>query len=94
MESSIEKDVVVLGSGAAGLTAALAAALTGAEVGLYEKSAVLGGSSAISGGVPWVPLNHHQREAGVTDSREDALAYLDSLSLGRMDPARALRSDR
>lgn len=89
MESSIEKDVVVLGSGAAGLTAALAAALAGAEVGLYEKSAVLGGSSAISGGVPWVPLNHHQREAGVTDSREDALAYLDSLSLGRMDPALA-----
>ena len=89
MESSIEMDVVVLGSGAAGLTAALAAALAGAEVGLYEKSAVLGGSSAISGGVPWVPLNHHQDEAGVTDSRDDALTYLHSLSLGRMDPSLA-----
>lgn len=89
MESSIEKDVVVLGSGAAGLTAALAAALSGADVGLYEKSSVLGGSSAISGGVPWVPLNHHQDEAGVADSREDALTYLASLSLGRMDPSLA-----
>lgn len=89
MVFSIEKDVVVLGSGAAGLTAALAAAREGAEVGLYEKAEVLGGSSAISGGVPWVPLNHHQDEAGVTDSREEALAYLASLSLDRMDPTLA-----
>jgi 3-oxosteroid 1-dehydrogenase len=89
MESSIEKDVVILGSGAAGLTAALAAARAGADVALYEKAAVLGGSSAISGGVPWVPLNHHQDAAGVVDSREDALTYLGSLSLGRMDPALA-----
>ena len=89
MESSIEADVVVLGSGAAGLTAALAAALAGAEVRLFEKASVLGGSSAISGGVPWVPLNHHQDAAGIADSREDALAYLASLSLDRMDPAMA-----
>jgi len=89
MEFSITRDVVVLGSGAAGLTAALAAAQAGADVGLYEKSDVLGGSSAISGGVPWMPLNHHQDEAGVQDSREEALAYLASLSLDRMDPAMA-----
>ena len=89
MESGFEFDVVVLGSGAAGLTAGLAAAQQGATVGLFEKADVLGGSSAISGGVPWIPLNHHQDEAGVADSREDALAYLDSLSLGRMDPAMA-----
>lgn len=89
MVFSIEKDVVVLGSGAAGLTAALAAVLDGAEVGLYEKSDLLGGSSAISGGVPWVPLNHHQDESGIADSREEALTYLASLSLDRMDPAMA-----
>ncbi len=89
MTFSIEHDVVVLGSGAAGLTAALAASHAGASVGLYEKAEVLGGSSAISGGVPWVPLNHHQDQAGVSDSREEALAYLASLSLGRMDPAMA-----
>ena len=89
MTSSIatEHDVVVLGSGAAGLVAALAAAQTGCSVGLYEKGSMLGGTSAISGGVVWVPLNPHQ-EPGV-DSREAALAYLDSLSLGRMDPVLA-----
>jgi 3-oxosteroid 1-dehydrogenase len=89
MESSIEYDVVVLGSGAAGLTAALAAARSGATVGLFEKADVLGGSSAISGGVCWVPLNHHEERAGIPDSREEALTYLASLSLGRMDPAMA-----
>lgn len=89
MEFSLTCDVLVLGSGAAGLTAALAAAQTGAEVSLYEKADVLGGSSAISGGVPWMPLNHHQDAAGVGDSREEALAYLASLSLDRMDPAMA-----
>lgn len=86
MRSSLQVDVVVLGSGAAGLTAALAAAQSGAEVGLFEKADTLGGSTAISGGVPWVPLNHHQEAAGVVDSRQAALDYLASLSLGRMDP--------
>ncbi len=85
MTSSSEVDVVVLGSGAAGLTAALAATDAGAQVALFEKADVLGGSTAISGGVCWVPLNHHQDAAGVPDSREDALAYLASLSLDRMD---------
>jgi 3-oxosteroid 1-dehydrogenase len=89
MESSIEYDVVVLGSGAAGLTAALAAARTGASVGLFEKADLLGGSTAISGGVCWVPLNHHEDEAGIADSREETLTYLASLSLDRMDPAMA-----
>jgi 3-oxosteroid 1-dehydrogenase len=89
MAFSLSHDVVVLGSGAAGLAAALSAAQSGADVGLYEKADVLGGSSAISGGVPWVPLNHHQDEAGITDSRQEALDYLASLSLDRMDPSMA-----
>jgi 3-oxosteroid 1-dehydrogenase len=89
MQSRVEKDVVVLGTGAAGLTAALSAALAGAEVGLYEKANLLGGSTAISGGVTWVPQNHLQDAAGIVDSREDAVNYLNSLSLGRMDPALA-----
>ena len=89
MQSIVEKDVVVLGTGAGGLTAALSAARAGADVGLYEKSSLLGGSTAISGGVTWVPLNHHQDAAGIADSREDAIDYLESLSLGRMDPALA-----
>lgn len=85
----VEHDVVVLGSGAAGLTAALAAAQTGADVAVFEKADLLGGSSAISGGVPWIPLNHHQDDAGIADSRDDALRYLASLSMDRMDPVMA-----
>src|SRR5690242_12323972 len=73
-------DVVVLGTGAAGLTAALAAAHAGAEVGLFEKSSRIGGTTALSGGVVWLPDNSLAREAGVEDSREKALAYLDALS--------------
>ncbi|GAA1653219.1 FAD-dependent oxidoreductase [Georgenia ruanii] len=79
-------DVVVLGSGASGLTAALAAAAGGADVGLIEKSDLLGGATALSGGVCWVPNNSHMRQAGATDSREEALTYLQSLSHGRIDP--------
>jgi len=89
MASSNNVDVIVLGSGAGGLTAALAAAQSGASVALFEKADLLGGSTAISGGVPWMPLNHHQDELGIEDSREEALTYLKSLSLDRMDPAMA-----
>ncbi|MEY4136908.1 MAG: hypothetical protein RL205_1036 [Actinomycetota bacterium] len=89
MASSNNVDIIVLGSGAGGLTAALAAAQSGALVALYEKAELLGGSTAISGGVPWMPLNHHQDELGIVDSREEALTYLKSLSLDRMDPAMA-----
>jgi succinate dehydrogenase/fumarate reductase flavoprotein subunit len=73
-------DVVVLGTGAAGLTAALAAAQAGARVGLFEKAELLGGTTALSGGVIWLPDNPVARAEGVPDSRDDALAYLTALS--------------
>lgn len=78
-------DVVVLGTGAAGLVAAITAADAGATVGLFEKSDLIGGTTAMSGGIIWMPNNHLQAEAGVEDSRADALAYLESLSLGQID---------
>ena len=78
-------DVVVIGSGAAGLVAALVAHDEGAEVMVLEKSALLGGTSAMSGGIVWMPNNHLQAEAGIDDSREAALDYLASLSLGQID---------
>lgn len=65
-------DVVVLGTGASGLTAALTAAGHGSSVGLFEKGAEVGGTSARSGGMIWVPCNHMMDEFGLTDSREEA----------------------
>ena len=69
-------DVVVVGSGAAGLAAALTAAVGGARVIVLEKAAVLGGTTAMSGAGIWIPANHHMRAAGIGDSPDEALAYL------------------
>jgi 3-oxosteroid 1-dehydrogenase len=78
-------DVVVLGTGAAGLTAALAAHDQGASVGLFEKSDQVGGTTAWSGGMVWVPVNPHQAALGIEDSREEVLTYLQSLSHDLID---------
>ncbi len=77
-----EVDVVIVGAGAAGLAAALAARVEGAEVAILEKGAQLGGTAAISGGVIWAPMNRPMREAGLPDCREDALAYFNAVNHG------------
>lgn len=82
-------DVIVLGSGASGLTAALAAADAGASVALFEKADLVGGTSAWSGGMIWVPLNHHMAEHGIEDTKAEALQYLENLSNGMIDPTLA-----
>ena len=69
-------DVVVIGSGAAGLTAAVRAAHAGANVLVLEKAALLGGTSSAGGGVIWAPNNHLAREAGFADSKAAGAAYL------------------
>lgn len=79
-------DVVVLGTGAAGLVAALAAAEQGASVGLFEKADHVGGTTAISGGACWVPCNAQMAASRIADSRDDALRYLASLSFGHIRP--------
>ncbi len=76
-------DVVVVGSGAAALAAAVTAADGGCEVELLEKAPLLGGTSAFSGGMPWVPLNRQMAENGSEDSRAEVLEYLATLDLGR-----------
>jgi len=81
-----EFDVVVLGTGAAGLVAALAAAEAGASVGLFEKADRVGGTTAISGGGCWVPGSAQMAASGIADSRDDALRYLESLSFGHIRP--------
>ena len=77
-----QADVIILGTGAAGMAAALAAHETGAEVLLVEKHDRIGGTSAISGGVIWVADNPRMRAAGMADSSDDALAYFRSLDHG------------
>ena len=81
-------DVVIVGSGGAALTAATLAADGGADVLVLEKSDMVGGTTAVSGGVMWLPRNHHMAEAGVEDTREEALAYIRRLTMGHEhDPA-------
>src|SRR6202030_4561484 len=72
-----EYDIVVAGSGAAGMTAALTAAHRGATVVVLEKTGSFGGSTARSGGGIWAPGNAVLRRAGVRDTPEQARAYLD-----------------
>ena len=78
-------DVVVLGTGAAGLTAALAAHAGGASVAVFEKADEVGGTSAWSGGMVWIPLTDHEAELGIADSRDEVLTYLASLSHDMID---------
>ncbi|HAN72386.1 MAG TPA: FAD-binding dehydrogenase, partial [Actinobacteria bacterium] len=84
----LEVDVVVLGTGGSGLTAALAAHDFGAgEVLILEKFGMIGGTSAMSGGMLWIPLNDQQAEQGVDDSFDEVVEYLDGLAdEGHLDP--------
>lgn len=77
-------DVIVLGTGAAALTAAIAAHDGGARVAVFEKADLVGGTSAWSGGQIWIP-NHPHQAPGRSDSREEAMTYLMALSHGMID---------
>ncbi len=81
-------DLVVLGSGAAALAAAATAAGCGARVLVLEKTELLGGTSALSGGEIWIPGSQAARDAGVEDSLEACETYLRSLLGAALDPAR------
>ena len=77
-----EVDVVVAGSGAAGMTAALTAAHLGLSALVIEKAGSFGGSTARSGGGIWAPGNSVLRAAGVADTPEQARAYLAHVAEG------------
>jgi 3-oxosteroid 1-dehydrogenase len=81
-------DVVVVGSGAAGMTAALTAAHHGLSVVVIEKTGTFGGSTARSGGGVWVPGNEVLRTAGVADTPEQARAYLAYVAGDGVEPER------
>ncbi len=69
-------DVVVLGSGAAGLAAAITARTAGLSVAVLEKTDAFGGSTAVSGGAVWIPGNPGMAALGHEDDREKVWAYL------------------
>ena len=81
-------DLAIVGSGAAGLAAAVTAAVLGASVLVLEKTALIGGTSALSGGEIWIPGSRQAREAGVVDSLEAVETYLQSLTGEQFDAPR------
>jgi succinate dehydrogenase/fumarate reductase flavoprotein subunit len=76
MPASDAYDVIVIGAGAGGMTAAAVAAGEGLSVLLIEKTEFVGGTTAWSGGMVWIPVNAHMKQAGMPDSTSDAAAYL------------------
>ena len=87
-------DVLVVGSGGGALTGAALAARAGLSVAVVERTDLLGGTSAYSGGACWLPGSQVQQRAGLPDSTEGARAYLDAIMTGAQglgDPAVAAR---
>jgi succinate dehydrogenase/fumarate reductase flavoprotein subunit len=80
-------DILVIGAGAAGLSAAAVAAAEGQRVLLVEGSPWVGGTTAISGGMVWVPANHLMAAAGRPDSLDAARVYLHATVPPDDDPA-------
>ena len=83
-----EFDVIVAGSGAGGMTAALCCRQLGLSAVVLEKSDRYGGTTAVSGGGVWIPCNEQMAAAGVPDSAEEALTYLKHLTRGEVPQAR------
>ena len=71
-----EYDLVVVGSGAAGLACAITARKRGLDVVVLEKEPVFGGTTALSGGVLWIPLNPHGRRQNAADTRAAVQTYM------------------
>lgn len=85
-----EADVVIVGSGAAALAAAVAVVHNGKSVLIYEAAAQPGGTTALSGGAFWIPNNALMRAAGRTDPRAQALKLMARLSYPTLyDPTAA-----
>ncbi|HMJ10077.1 MAG TPA: FAD-dependent oxidoreductase, partial [Polyangiaceae bacterium] len=81
-------DLLVIGSGGGGMVAALVAHDRGARTLVIEKGEKFGGSTGMSGGALWVPMNDHLKRAGISDSREEALMYLRKVAGPRVPESR------
>ncbi|MGH8504461.1 MAG: FAD-dependent oxidoreductase, partial [Stenotrophobium sp.] len=84
-------DVIVVGSGACGMTAALCAQAQGLSALVVEKADLYGGTSAVSGGGIWIPCSDEHQKAGAHDSFDEALTYLKHL-IGNEVPEDRLRA--
>ena len=76
MTPQYECDLIVVGSGAAGLATAITAQSRGLKVVVLEKEPVFGGTTALSGGVLWIPLGPHGRQQNAADHRDAVRQYL------------------
>jgi 3-oxosteroid 1-dehydrogenase len=88
-DADYSTDVIVVGSGGGGLCGAVTAATHGLETLVIEKEPVVGGSTAMSGGVLWLPNNPLMQADRVADSLEEALEYFDSV-VGDVGPASSI----
>ncbi len=88
LATSLRCDLLVIGSGAAGLSAAVTAAHCGLKVILVEKEPVFGGATAWSGGWMWVPGNPLARRAGIHEDPEQPRTYLKNELGDRYDASR------
>lgn len=82
-------DLLVIGSGASGLAAAVSARARSLDVLVVEKAAQFGGTTVSSAGVIWIPGSRQAQAAGVADSKAAVLDYLQALGGNRLDRAKA-----
>ncbi|MEY3233225.1 MAG: hypothetical protein RL230_496 [Pseudomonadota bacterium] len=85
---TIEVDLLVIGSGAAGMTAALTAVCIGMHTLVLEKSDYVGGTTAHSEGMIWVPCSQQAKACGVEDSQASAVEYLAGVAGNHLDRER------
>lgn len=83
-------DLIVVGSGAGALLGAVRAADLGLKPLVIEKSSLVGGTSAISGGGIWIPCNDDMARHGLKDDLPTAFAYVKACAKGLADDARIL----
>ena len=87
-------DFVIVGSGGGSMCAALVLRKAGKSVLILEKSDLVGGTTAVSGGVMWIPNNRFMKSEGIADSREQAITYLDNVIGDHADMPGANRERR
>ncbi|PTU30443.1 FAD-binding protein [Stenotrophobium rhamnosiphilum] len=87
-------DFIVIGSGGGSMCAALQMRAAGKSVLILEKTDLVGGTTAASGGVMWIPNNRFMKSEGIEDSAEKANAYLDAVVGDSKDAAGASRERR